>query len=282
MQQSPSPTILAIYAHPDDEVLGAGGSLALAAAAGVNVVIVIATRGEAGEIQRPELATPETLAKVREEEMRCSARALGASHLIFLNYRDSGMEGALDNHHPDAFINAAPQEVVAQLVAIIRHVRPQAVITFEPYGGYGHPDHKAIHHHTIAALDAAADANYQHQSTAPWSTPRLYYHLLPRAIFREIRRRVAHYGGDTTGYDELLENLPAEAWPEDQIHVTIDVSSVIEQKWAAWDCHATQFGPNSRFRRLPDADMKEILSKEYFAMARPEPEDDTMLTALLS
>lgn len=274
-------TLLAIYAHPDDEVLGAGGALAKAAAQGVHVAIVVATRGEAGEIQRPGAATPETLSAVREQEMRCSAQALGASELIFLDYRDSGMAGSPDNENPAAFINAEPTDVLQQLVPIICRLRPEAVITFEPYGGYGHPDHIAVHHHTLAALAAAADPQALEEGAEPWRTSRVYYHLLPRAIFREIRRRVAAAGGETADYDEMLAQLPAEAWPEDQIHVTVDVSQYVEQKWAAWNCHRTQFGPNSRFRRLPDSDMKEILSTEYFAMVRPEPAPGVMLADLL-
>lgn len=281
MDNTPT-TLLAIYAHPDDEVLGAGGTLAKAAAQGVRVVIVVATRGEAGEIQRPGTATPETLPLVREQEMRCAAQALGVSELIFLDYRDSGMAGSLDNEHPAALVNADADEVLAKLAPIVRRLRPEVVITFEPYGGYGHPDHKAIHHHTLAALAAAADGEALPVSGAPWRVPRLYYHLLPRSIFREMRHRVAASGGDTSDYDEMLQNLPAEAWPEDEVHVAVDVSHYVEQKWAAWNCHRTQFGPNSRFRRLPDADMKEIFSTEYFAMAHPQPQPGVMLTDLFS
>ena len=272
--------LLAIYAHPDDEVLGAGGTLALAAAKGTRVAIVVATRGEAGEIQRPGTATRETLAQVREEEMRCSARSLGASDLIFLDYRDSGMEGTPDNDHAAALVNAPAAAVQRELVTIVRSLRPDVVITFEPYGGYGHPDHMAIHRHTVAALDLAADSQYQPQLGEVWTAPRLYFPLLPRAIFREIRRRIAAKGGETADFDEMLAQLPAEAWPEDEIHVTIDVYAAVDQKWAAWNCHRTQFGPSSRFRRLPDAEMKEILSTEYFAMARPAPRPGTVLTDL--
>jgi LmbE family N-acetylglucosaminyl deacetylase len=274
------PTLLAIYAHPDDEVLGAGGTLAAAANAGIHVAIVVATRGEAGEIQRPGSATPETLPHVRELEMRCSARALGVSELIFLDYRDSGMEGTVENDHPNAFINADAGQVQDEIVAIIRRLRPQVVVTFEPYGGYGHPDHRAINRHTLAALQLSADPHSLPGVGEAWETPRLFYHLLPRLIFRKIRDRVAELGGDTSDFDEMLTEPAAEVWPEDQIHAVVDVSNTIEQKWAAWHCHRTQFGPNSRFRRLPDAEMKRILNTEYFAMAHPAPEPATLLSGL--
>lgn len=266
--------LLAIYAHPDDEILGAGGSLAMAAASGAFVAIVVATRGEAGEIQRPGTATPETLPHVREQEMRCSARALGVSELIFLDYRDSGMPGTPENNHPDAFANADASKVQEQLEAIIDGLQPDVIITFEPFGGYGHPDHKAINRHTLAALDTVNGPQGE--------TPRLFYHLLPRALFKEMKRRVQARGGDTSGYDEMIEDATEERWPDDQIHATIDVSPAIEEKWNAWHCHRTQFGPNSRFRRLPDDEMKELLSTEYFALARPTPGPNTHLTDLFA
>lgn len=273
-------TLLAIYAHPDDEILGAGGTLAAAAENGKRVALVVTTRGEAGEIQRPGTATPETLPQVREQEMRCSAEVLGVSDLIFLDYRDSGMEGTPDNDHPRAFANADPREVRNTLVGIIRRLRPQAVITFEPFGGYGHPDHRAVHRHTHAALQEAADPACLPELGPVWDTPRLFYHLLPPFIFRTIRDRVAKRGGDTSGYDDMLEERPPEAWPEEEIHAVVDVSRQIEKKWRAWHCHRTQFGPNSRFRRLPDAEMKEILSTEYFALAHPAPDEGTQLRGL--
>jgi LmbE family N-acetylglucosaminyl deacetylase len=151
-------TILAVYAHPDDEAFTTGGVLAHYAAQGHRVALICATRGEVGEISDPALATAETLGQVREEELRCAANALGLSELIFLGYRDSGMAGTAENQHPEAFANAAAEEVVARLVGHIRRLQPDVVITFDPGGGYGHPDHIAAHRHTVAAFHAAADA----------------------------------------------------------------------------------------------------------------------------
>jgi mycothiol S-conjugate amidase len=276
------PTLLGIYAHPDDEIIGAGGTLARYAATGARVGLVIATRGEAGEIQRPGTATPETLAQVREQEMRCSAAALGASDLIFLDYRDSGMAGSPDNDHPRALINAAAAGVTGQLVAIIRRLRPQVVLTFEPYGGYGHPDHVAIHHHTVAALAAAADPEQYKDAGSAWQVTRLFYPLLPNAVIEEIKERVAATGGDMSGYDELIEGRRAAGIPEYTIHAVLDVGAYTEQKWAAWNCHQTQFGPNSRFRRLPDAEMQQLLSREYFHFAYPAPAPGLRLDDLLA
>ena len=265
------PTLLGIYAHPDDEILGPGGALARYAASGARVGLVIATRGEAGEIVRPGLATPETLPQVREREMRCSASALGVSDLIFLDYRDSGMAGTPENEHPDALVNAPDAEVVRSLVAVIRRLRPHVVLTFDPYGGYGHPDHIAVNRHTLAALVAAADPRQYPTEGEPWQVARLFYPLLPDALILEIKARVAAAGGDITGYDELIDGRRVAGVPDYEAHAVLDVSDFIDQKWAAWDCHQTQFGPNSRFRRLPDSAMKALLSREYFHLARPEP-----------
>lgn len=265
-------SLLAIFAHPDDEVLGSGGTLARYAAEEVRVALVVATRGEAGEIQRPGTATPETLPQVREQEMRCSAQALGISELIFLDHRDSGMAGTPENEHPQAFINAPAEAVVERLTGIIRRLQPQVMVTFEPYGGYGHPDHIAVHRRTLAAFEAAADGSRYPAQGPAWQTQRLFYPILPVSLFVEMKRRVAARGGDVSGYDEIIERQSAEeTWPDDEIHVEMDVQAFVDRKWEAWNCHRTQFGPDSRFRRLPDEEMKELLSREHFAQARPVP-----------
>jgi LmbE family N-acetylglucosaminyl deacetylase len=265
------PTLLGVYAHPDDEIIGVGGTLARYAAAGARVVLVIATRGEAGEIARPGAATPETLPQVREQEMRCSAAALGVTDLIFLDYRDSGMAGSPDNDHPDALINVPAGEVVGKLVAIMRRLQPHVVHTFEPFGGYGHPDHVAIHHHTVAAFHAAGDPQQNPEAGPIWQPARLFYPLVPDSVFVEMKERVAALGGDIAGYDELLQGRRDAGVPDYEAHAVLDVADHIRQKWAAWDCHQTQFGPDSRFRRLPDAEMQQILSREYFHLAYPAP-----------
>src|SRR5262245_28885954 len=150
-------TLLAVFAHPDDEAFGVGGTMTRYSEQGVRTVLVCATRGEVGEISDPALATPETLGEVREQELRCACDALRIKDLIFLDYRDSGMKGTPENDDERSLYRADPLEAIGKLVKIIREVKPQVVITFEPYGGYGHPDHIAISKHTTAAFGAAAD-----------------------------------------------------------------------------------------------------------------------------
>lgn len=197
--------ILVCLAHPDDEIPGPGGTIAQYAQNGATIELVCATCGEAGEIADPALATPETLAQVREAELRCAAETLGIDQVTFLGYRDSGMEGTEDNQRPDAFINAPADEVVAQLVAVMRRVQPQVVITFEPFGGYGHPDHIAIHHHTHAAFEKAGDAAYRVDLGRPFQPQRLFYPLVCFAFFQTMKEKMEAYGLETDFFTNLEE-----------------------------------------------------------------------------
>jgi LmbE family N-acetylglucosaminyl deacetylase len=261
--------ILAIFAHPDDEAFGTGGSMAHYAAAGHDIYLVCATRGEVGEISDPSLATPESLGQVREGELRCASETMGVKELIFLGYRDSGMAGSPENEDPRAFINAPTDQVVQLLVAIIRRLQPHLIVTFEPNGGYGHPDHIAIHHHTVAAFHIAADSKLYPDLGPVWQTERLFYTAIPRSFFLEMRKRLEALGEDTQDMD-LFEN-EGMGWPDDQVNVVMDVTDMVEAKWEALNCHRTQFGPGNLFRRLPEVDVKVIMCKEYFALAWPEP-----------
>ena len=266
-------SLLAIFAHPDDEAFGTGGTLSHYARQGVRIGLVCATRGEVGEIADPSLATPETLGQVRGGELQCAAEALGISDLIFLDYRDSGMEGTAENDHPDAYIKVESDEVVQKLVGIIRRLRPEVVLTFEPNGGYGHPDHKAIHRHTVAAVAAAGDASQYPDQGSPWQPSRLFYTAIPRTVFVEMRDRMEEYGIDTTEFNRF----EAYGWPDDQVHLTLDVSEDTDAKWRSFQCHRTQFDPNGIFFRLPADVMKQIMSKEHFALGWPTPTPDLKL-----
>lgn len=273
------PRLLGFYAHPDDEVLGIGGTIAQYAANGVYVEWIVTTRGEAGEISDPALATPDNLGLVREGEMRCSAQTLGMADVTFLGYRDSGMDGTEDNQNPEAYINSDPDEVVAKLVEIIRRVRPHVALTFEPFGGYGHPDHIAIHKHTHLALPAAADPNYRPNLGAPWQISRLFYPILRMTTFMALKERMAAHGLPLDFF-EVLQERRGKGWPDDNYQAAISVNGTTAAKWAAFNCHRTQFGEDSLFRQLPEAEIADLFSTEYFALAYPEPEKGLRLDNL--
>jgi N-acetyl-1-D-myo-inositol-2-amino-2-deoxy-alpha-D-glucopyranoside deacetylase len=274
------PTLLAVFAHPDDEAFGTGGTLARYAADGARVVLVCATRGEVGEIADESLATPETLGQVREDELRCAAHTLGIAEVVFLGYRDSGMAGTPENGDPRAFVNIPANEVMPKLVGIIRRVQPDVVVTFEPNGGYGHPDHIAVHHHTLAAFHAAADpARYPKQGAA-WLVSRLFYTAIPCSFFLDLRDRLDALGEDTSQFERFEE--AGAGWPDDQIDVTLDVVDRIEAKWTALNCHRTQFGPDNLFRRLPENVLKQFLGHEHFALAWPRLESGLQLADLFA
>ena len=262
------PTLLAVFAHPDDEAFGTGGSLSRYSAFNVQVALICATRGEVGEISDPSFATPETLGEVRESELRCAAETMGVRELIFLNYRDSGMAGSVDNQDPRAFINAPAEEVVHSLVNAMRRIQPDVVVTFEPNGGYGHPDHIAIHRHCVAAFHLAADPAYTtgDDREQPWQASRLFYTAIPRSFFQEMRRQLEAAGEDVDQFASFEER----GWPDEQVTVTLDVSATVEDKWQALNCHRTQFGPKNLFRRLPEPIVKQMMSREHFALAWPE------------
>lgn len=255
------PALLAIYAHPDDEAFGTGGTLAYYASSGYRVVLACATRGEAGEIADPTLASPATLGDVRETELRCSAHTLGFDEVYFLDYCDSGMVGTGMNADPTAYINAPDEEVVRKLVEIIRDVKPDVVLTFEPYGIYGHPDHMAIHRHAVAAFHAAADPQQFPAAGPAWQSGRLFYTAVPRSFFEKMAKLL----NEPDAFKDF------KGWPEDQIHVVMDISQHMQAKWDALLCHATQFGEDNGFRKVPREQAWKILSHETFAQAWPDP-----------
>jgi LmbE family N-acetylglucosaminyl deacetylase len=178
-------SVLACFAYPDDEGFGSGGTLAMLAARGAHVTLVCATNGDVGEISDPARATPETLAQVRQEELRKAMAVTGVQDLRFLNYRGSGMAGTEDNNHPNSLHQAKPGRVVGQLVSIVREVHPEVVITHDPTGGYGHPDHQAVCQRATQAFSLAGDANtYPEQLTQgrkAWTPERFTTFASPAA-----------------------------------------------------------------------------------------------------
>jgi len=261
---------MAIFAHPDDESFGTAGTFAALARAGARVVLVCATRGEAGEISDPALATPDTLGAVREQELRCSAQAIGADSPILLGYRDSGMAGAIENEHEDAFATVAPDAVTAQIVQLVREHRPEVLITFDPRGGYGHPDHIAAHKAATRAYREAGNPEcFPEQLTAvrTHAPGMLLYVAIPRPILQTLAVKMEAAGAPMG----ILENIEEIGTPEEQIHIEIDIAATYDAKLASLNCHATQINNQSPWRVLPPEDVRAVMAREYFTQVHPAP-----------
>lgn len=260
--------LLGAYGHPDDEQ-GVSGLMHKYASEGVDVTLVCATRGEAGEIAPGVSATPENLGAVREEELRCAAEKIGVNNLYFLGYRDSGMMGTLENNDPRAFWQANLFEVAEKLVRIIRRHKPQVITTFDPNGGYGHPDHIKIHQASLIAYFVAGDPRiYPDQITKeglePWTVSKLYWGAFPRSRF-ERYAELAKQAGIDLGVP--MQEFLKRAQPDEIITTRIDVSPYVDLKLSALFCHASQMNPNSIFSKIPIEIRKEGLKVETLVRA---------------
>ncbi len=270
----PRRTMLVVYAHPDDESFGNAGTIARYSAEGVAVHYACATRGEVGTVEPGLLADYADVAALRTAELQCAAEALGLAAVHYLGYRDSGMPGSADNRHPQALVQAPLARVTGQVVALIRALHPQVVVTFNPYGGYGHPDHIACYKATRAAFGQAGDATrYPEQMGAglhPWRPRKLYYSTmgttmmrLGLGVMRLARRDPRRFG---TNADVDLVRVVEEATP---ITTEIACGDYLAQKERAWQCHQSQLGGMGAMARLPLPLRRRVLGVETFTRAEP-------------
>ena len=270
MPQDTRRHLLAVLAHPDDETFGCGGLLAKYAAEGAQVSLICATLGEAGEITDPSLATRETLARVREEELRVACDFLGIREIFILGYRDSGMAGTQDNQHPQAFCQVNQHEVVERIAGIIRRLRPQVIVTFDPNGGYGHPDHIAIHQATKEAFTAAGDPlRFGEQlinGLDAYRPSKLYYFGFPRSMTRAFQAAMVEAG---IGSDFAEMDPETMGVPDEQITTVLNVREYVGQKEQAALCHRTQIQGREVFSWMPEALRERLLSIEHLIRAEP-------------
>jgi LmbE family N-acetylglucosaminyl deacetylase len=173
-----------------------GGTLALYASRGVAVHLVCATRGEVGEVSKERLNGFNSIAELRESELRCAAGILGLAGVHYLDYRDSGMPGSPDNHHPNALVSQPLDEVAARVVCHIRTLKPQVVLTFDPIGGYRHPDHIAIHRATMRAFEQAANAEFAGECQPIHRPTSLYLHKMPNGLLKAAVRLLPFFVRD--------------------------------------------------------------------------------------
>jgi N-acetyl-1-D-myo-inositol-2-amino-2-deoxy-alpha-D-glucopyranoside deacetylase len=234
---------MAALAHPDDESFGAGGTLALYAQRGVQVHLVCATRGEAGQVSAECLQGFDSVADLRVSELRCAAGILGLAGVHFLDYRDSGMPGSSDNQHPRALAAAPVEEVAGRVAHLIRLLRPQVIITNDPIGGYKHPDHIAIHQATLRAFHLAGDPTFvDPDGLPPYQPQKLYYQTIPKQALRLAVRLLPLLGRDPRHFGRNGD-IDIRALVEDgnfPIHARIDYRPVADKRAAAAACHASQ------------------------------------------
>jgi LmbE family N-acetylglucosaminyl deacetylase len=263
-------TILGALGHTDYDGFGSGETLGMLAARGARITMVCGTNGDVGEISDPSLATPQTLGQIRQEEIRQAMAVMGIQDLRFLGYRDCGMQGTKNNDHPASLYQAEPGTVVAQVVDIIGVTRPDIVITHDPTGGYGHPDHTTMHRHVTEAFSLAADPSYQGTSVEgaqAWKPRLLYYICFPRSTFRRIWQQMLD-ASITPPFASLeIESLGT---PDELVTTVVDLSAYVEVTIASLNCPSTQMDPNGPFAQLPQQMMREFMSTEHFTLAMPE------------
>lgn len=240
--------LMCVLAHPDDESLGTGGTLAKYAAEGVETYLVTATRGERGRFgDLKEQPAPAEVGRIREAELREAARVLGLKEVAFLDYLDKDLD------------KAATAEAVSKIVGHLRRIRPQVVITFGPDGGYGHPDHIAISQFTAAAVIAAADAGYSAPGR-PHRVSKLYFMCWPRGKWDAYQAAFRRIAVEVDG----AERRPAP-WPDWAITTVIDTAAWWPTVWRAICCHKTQLAIYGQLEHLPE-DLHRHLwgSQEYY------------------
>lgn len=241
--------LMCVLAHPDDESLGTGGTLARYASEGVETYLLTATRGERGwfgdEAEYPGL---EALGKIREAELRCASETLGIRAVHFLDYID----GDLDR--------AASEEAVGRIVFHLRRIRPDVVITFAPDGAYGHPDHIAICQFTTAAVVCAADPGYVDTSLDPHRTSKLYYMAWPKVKWDAYQAAFGDLVMHVDGVDRR-----AIPWPDWAVTTVIDTSDFWSTVWKAVSCHRSQLPAYGQLEHLPENHHKGLWgSQEYY------------------
>ncbi|WP_131745465.1 N-acetyl-1-D-myo-inositol-2-amino-2-deoxy-alpha-D-glucopyranoside deacetylase [Frankia sp. Cppng1_Ct_nod] len=271
---------MVVHAHPDDEVIGTGVTMAsYAAAPDTLVTLVTCTLGEMGEVLVPELANlrsdrGDQLGGYRIGELARSCEALGVTDHRFLGgpgrWRDSGMMGTPGNDDPRCLWQADLDEATAALVEIIREVRPQVLITYDENGGYGHPDHIRAHELTVRAFDAAADPSFAPDAGPPWQPVKLYQTVIPRS---SIQAGIDYF--QSSGAGELFEGVKSAedvpmAVPDDVVTTAIEASAHFEAKIVAMRAHATQMTTDGFFFALADGLGHRAWGTEHYVLVRGE------------
>ena len=288
------PTLMTVHAHPDDETIGTGGTMAQAVKAGHRVVLVTCTRGEMGEIVVPDMDTPDNhrrLGEIRAGELERAMDRLGVTEWENLGYHDSDMMGRPGNVDPRCFWQADLDEAAGRLVWLIRRYQPDVVTTYNDFGGYGHPDHIRTHDVAVRAFDRAGDPAWypsqlapEHGGTgpaldagglAPWTPSKLYEQAIPSSVRMAMREAMEAQGKpsfwappDDATPEQLAEfeaQMARMLVPDEAITTWIDIAGEpVDQKWAAIQEHVTQIAMDSTFMTFGQDGWREHWSKEAY------------------
>lgn len=259
------PGLLAFHAHPDDEVIGTGGVLARYARSGEQVVVITATDGAEGEIHNyddPESLKPQ-LVEMRAQEIASALAILGVKHHEFLGYRDSGMMGTEANTHPDAFWSADFIDATTRLVHLIRRYQPEVMLIYDPFGGYGHPDHINVHRVGMAAFFGARDLGWFRLEGEEeyWAPSKLYW----TAWGRERTAKLMKYWSDTVDpEDDEYLSRSQRGFPDEEISAVIDVGDFVDLKVQALQAHRTQIPADWLMLKVPPEERRDVYGKESF------------------
>ncbi|WP_063735837.1 N-acetyl-1-D-myo-inositol-2-amino-2-deoxy-alpha-D-glucopyranoside deacetylase [Streptomyces sp. RTd22] len=283
----PARRLLLVHAHPDDESINNGATMAKYAAEGAHVTLVTCTLGEEGEVIPADLAhltadRDDTLGSHRIGELAAAMKALGVQDHRFLGgpgrYRDSGMMGAPQNGRADCFWQADLDEAASYLVAVIREIRPQVLVAYDADGGYGHPDHIQAHRVAMRAAELAAEPVFRRDLGDPHEVRKVYWNCVPRSAVEEGFARLraageqAPFPGVATADD--VPGVVADA----EVSAVIDGTAYADAKTAAMRAHATQIAVNVPFFALSNDLGQPLFVHEHYRLVRGEPaaerEDD--------
>jgi len=242
-------TVVFFHAHPDDEAIVTGGTIARAAAQGHRVVLVAATRGEHGEVGEGVLLEGLTLGEHRTAELEASCALLGVDRLVFLGYTDSGMMGTPENDLAGSFWTTSVEEAAHRLAAILDEERPDTVVVYDDHGNYGHPDHIQVHRVGVRAAELAG-------------TRYVYEVTMNRDYVREMVT-IAMEAGEMQP-DDGPPDVDTLGLPAEQITTMIDISDLIETKREALRCHASQVSETSFFMQMPIEQFRAAFGLEWY------------------
>ncbi len=257
--------ILLVHAHPDDETINNGATMAMYAALGAQVTLITCTRGEEGEVLVTELAhiaasDRDELGRHREVELADAMQALGVTDFRFLgapdvSYRDSGMMDTPPNNRPDVFWQADLQEASQHLVEIIDEIKPHVLITYDEIGGYGHPDHIQAHRVAMRASELST-----------WQIPKIYWNTIPKSVIAQGMEKMKEIGSDFFGA-ESIDDIPF-AKNDEFVTTLIDGAAYVDLKMAAMKAHETQIALDGPFFALSNNLGMQIWGDEYYTLVK--------------